>query len=138
MQNPANARAPAGTAAILSEKPRRGRLLELLTAPDLAPALAGALLAALRAKGVTAAELRGFAGAMRALARKPALPADLDAIDIVGTGGDSSGSLNLSTGAALLAAACGLPVVKHGNRSVTSRSGSADLIEQLGLRAAAR
>ena len=68
-----------------------------------------------------------------ALARKPALPGGLDAIDIVGTGGDSSGSLNLSTGAALLAAACGLPVVKHGNRSITSRSGSADLIEQLGL-----
>ena len=56
-----------------------------------------------------------------------------DAIDIVGTGGDSSGSFNLSTGAALLAAACGLPVVKHGNRSITSRSGSADLIEQLGF-----
>ena len=110
-----------------------GRLLEQLTAGDLAPALAGALLAAVRAKGVVAAELRGFADAMRSLARKPALPADLDAIDIVGTGGDFSGSLNLSTGAALLAASCGLPVVKHGNRSVTSKSGSADLIEQLGL-----
>lgn len=110
-----------------------GRLLEQLTAVDLAPALAGALLAAVRAKGVVAEELRGFAGAMRALARKPALPADLDAIDIVGTGGDFSGSLNLSTGAALLAASCGLPVVKHGNRSVTSQSGSADLIERLGL-----
>ncbi len=110
-----------------------GRLLEQLTAADVTPALAGALLAAVRAKGVVAAELRGFAAAMRALARKPELPPDLDAIDIVGTGGDFSGSLNLSTGAALLAASCGLPVVKHGNRSVTSRSGSADLIEQLGL-----
>jgi len=118
--------------AALSEV-EAGWLLEQLTAADVAPALAGALLAALRAKGVVAAELRGFAGAMRALARKPALPADLDAIDIVGTGGDFSGSLNLSTGAALLAAACGLPVVKHGNRSVTSKSGSADLIELLGL-----
>ncbi len=105
----------------------------MLTAPDLAPAMAGALLAALRAKGVTADEVRGFAGAMRALARKPNLPAALDAIDIVGTGGDASGSLNLSTGAALLAAACGLPVVKHGNRSISSRSGSADLIEALGF-----
>src|SRR5271154_5324999 len=101
-------------------------LLSMLTANDLAPAMAGALLAALRAKGVTAAEVRGFAGAMRALARKPAFPAAADAIDIVGTGGDSSGSLNLSTGAALLAAACGLPVIKHGNRSISSRSGSAD------------
>jgi anthranilate phosphoribosyltransferase len=108
-------------------------LLELLTTPDVAPAMAGALLAALRAKGVTAAEVRGFAGAMRSLARKPALPEALDAIDIVGTGGDASGSLNLSTGAALLAAACGLPVVKHGNRSISSRSGSADLIERLGF-----
>ncbi len=96
--------------------------------------MAGALLAALRTKGVTAAEVRGFAGAMRSLARKPALEAGLDAIDIVGTGGDASGSLNLSTGAALLAAACGLPVIKHGNRSISSRSGSADLIEQLGFR----
>ena len=108
-------------------------LLGQLTNPDLTPALAGALLAALRAKGITPAELRGFAGAMRALARKPALPSALDAIDIVGTGGDSSGSLNLSTGAALLAAACGLPVVKHGNRSISSRSGSADFVEALGL-----
>src|SRR6267154_4953886 len=108
-------------------------LLKTLTAPDLAPAMAGALLTALRAKGVTADEVRGFAGAMRALALKPALPEGIDAVDIVGTGGDGSGSLNLSTGAALLAAACGLPVVKHGNRSISSRSGSADLIEQLGF-----
>ena len=108
-------------------------LLGQLTVPELPPAMAGAVLAALRAKGVTAAEVRGFAGAMRRLARKPCLPSAPDAIDIVGTGGDSSGSLNLSTGAALLAAACGLPVVKHGNRSISSRSGSADLIEQLGF-----
>jgi anthranilate phosphoribosyltransferase len=110
-----------------------GTLLRMLTAPDLAPAMAGALLAALRAKGVTAEEVRGFAGAMRALAIKPALPTAIDAIDIVGTGGDGSGSLNLSTGAALLAAACGVPVVKHGNRSISSRSGSADLIEAIGF-----
>jgi anthranilate phosphoribosyltransferase len=108
-------------------------LMAKLTAPDLAPAMAGALLAALRTKGVTAAEVRGFAGAMRSLARQPQLPAALDAIDIVGTGGDASGSLNLSTGAALLAGACGLPVVKHGNRSISSRSGSADLMEALGF-----
>lgn len=109
------------------------QLLTALTSPDMAPALAGALLAALRAKGVTPAEVRGFAAAMRALARRLPLGEGLDAIDIVGTGGDASGSLNLSTGAALLAAACGLPVIKHGNRSITSRSGSADLLEQLGF-----
>jgi anthranilate phosphoribosyltransferase len=116
----------------LSEE-QAAALLESLTDPQMAAAVAGALLAALRAKGVTAAEVRGFAGAMRRLARKPELPAAPGAIDIVGTGGDGSGSLNLSTGAALLAAACGLPVVKHGNRSISSRSGSADLIERLGF-----
>jgi anthranilate phosphoribosyltransferase len=109
------------------------RLLGILTTGELAPALAGALLAAMRSKGVTPAEVRGFAGAMRTLARKPALPPAPDAIDIVGTGGDSSGSFNLSTGAALLTAAAGLAVIKHGNRSITSRSGSADFVEQLGL-----
>jgi anthranilate phosphoribosyltransferase len=110
-----------------------GQLLHSLTTPEITPAMAGAVLAALRTKGVTAAEVRGFAGAMRALARKPLLTPGLDAIDIVGTGGDASGSLNLSTGAALLTAACGLPVVKHGNRAISSRSGSADLIEALGF-----
>ncbi|HEX4153549.1 MAG TPA: anthranilate phosphoribosyltransferase [Steroidobacteraceae bacterium] len=115
------------------EESSAARLLEVLTGADLQPAMAGALLAAVRAKGLTPAEVRGFAGAMRALARKPALPEAADAIDIVGTGGDSSCSLNLSTGAALLTAASGVDVIKHGNRSITSRCGSADLIEQLGL-----
>src|SRR5579863_8295128 len=82
--------------ASLSE-PEAGQLLGTLTDAQLPPAMAGALLAALRAKGVTAAELRGFAGRMRALARRPALPALDRAVDIVGTGGDRSGSLNLST-----------------------------------------
>lgn len=108
-------------------------LLTALAASDMAPAMAGALLGALRAKGVTAAELRGLAAGMRALARRPRLPAGLQAVDIVGTGGDRSGSLNLSTGAALLAAACGLAVVKHGNRAVSSRAGSADVLESLGV-----
>lgn len=109
------------------------QLLRALTDSELAPALAGALLAALRAKGLTAAELRGFARGMRALARRPALGDVTDAVDIVGTGGDRSGSLNLSTGAALLAAACGLSVIKHGNRSISSRAGSADVLQALGL-----
>jgi len=109
-------------------------LLGLLTDAAMEAALAGALLTALRVKGVTAAEVRGFAAAMRARARKLDLPHSPDAIDLVGTGGDGSGSLNLSTGAALLTAACGMPVIKHGNRSISSRSGSADFIERLGLR----
>jgi len=118
--------------AHLSES-EAAELLSALTDASLAPAMAGALLAALRAKGVAAAELRGFAQRMRALARRPELPALADAVDIVGTGGDRSGSLNLSTGAALLAAACGVPVFKHGNRSISSRAGSADVLEALGL-----
>jgi anthranilate phosphoribosyltransferase len=110
------------------------RLLVDLTREDLAPALAAALLAALRAKGETAAELRGFATAMRSLARKPEIRTDGPLLDIVGTGGDGSGSLNLSTGASLLTAACGVPIAKHGNRSISSRSGSADMLEALGMR----
>jgi anthranilate phosphoribosyltransferase len=110
-----------------------GALLRALTADDLPPALAGAVLAALRAKGVTADELRGLAGMMCTLARQAELPRLPDMVDIVGTGGDRSGSLNLSTGAALLASACGLPVVKHGNRSISSRAGSADVLQALGL-----
>jgi anthranilate phosphoribosyltransferase len=110
-----------------------GDLLVALTDASVAPAMAGALLAALRSKGVTPAEVRGFAGAMRGLARRPVLPAGPPAVDVVGTGGDASGSFNLSTGASLLVAAMGVRVVKHGNRSVSSRSGSADLLEALGL-----
>lgn len=109
-------------------------LLRLLTDRETPPAMAGALLAALRSKGVVADEVRGFAQAMRRLARRPELPAGLGAIDIVGTGGDASGSLNISTGTALLTAACGVPVVKHGNRSISSRAGSADVLEALGLK----
>jgi anthranilate phosphoribosyltransferase len=108
-------------------------LLNLLTDAALPPAVAGAMLAGLRMKGVVAEEVRGFACAMRRLGRRPELAEGLDAIDIVGTGGDASGSLNLSTGAALLTAASGVKVIKHGNRSISSRSGSADLIERLGL-----
>ncbi len=109
-------------------------LLLALTDPTLPPALAGALLAALRAKGVTADELRGFARGMRGLARRPKLPDVGATVDVVGTGGDGSHTFNLSTGTALLAVACGAQVTKHGNRSVSSRSGSADLLEALGLR----
>ena len=109
-------------------------LLTQLTAPDTHPALTGAVLAALRAKGEVAAELRGFADGMRALALRPVIRAGTRAIDIVGTGGDASGSLSISTGTALLTAACGLPVIKHGNRSISSKCGSGDVLEALGVR----
>jgi len=108
-------------------------LLCALADGGIEPAMAGALLTALRIKGEAADEIRGFALAMRELSLKPALPPGEDYVDVVGTGGDGSGSLNLSTGSALLAAAAGAKVVKHGNRSISSRSGSADALAALGL-----
>jgi len=110
-----------------------GELLVALTDASMEPALAGAFLAALRAKGVTADEVRGFAKAMRSLARRPNLPAGAPLIDMVGTGGDSSGTFNLSTGASLLAASTGARIAKHGSTSITSRSGAADVLKALGL-----
>jgi anthranilate phosphoribosyltransferase len=107
--------------------------LKAMAEGNVDPAVAGGLLIALRCKGEAAAEIRGFATAMRELARRPEIPDGEPYVDIVGTGGDSSGSLNLSTGAALLAAASGLKVVKHGNRSISSRCGSADVLAALGL-----
>ncbi len=100
---------------------------------EMEPALAGALLAGLRAKGETPGEIRGFATAMREMAVRPEIPGGAPTVDVVGTGGDGSGSLNLSTGTALLSAACGVRVVKHGNRSISSKSGSADVLESLGM-----
>ena len=116
----------------LSEQEAHGLMVKLAEG-DMAPALAGALLAGLRAKGETADEIRGFATAMRELAVHPVIPEGAPTVDTVGTGGDGSGSLNLSTGTGLLAAASGARVVKHGNRSVSSRSGSADMLESLGM-----
>jgi anthranilate phosphoribosyltransferase len=120
------------TGQSLSEQ-EAGQLLEALTEPDVPAAVAGACLAALRCRGETAEEVRGFARALRALARRPVLPDVGPTLDIVGTGGDGSHTFNVSTGAALLAVAAGARVVKHGNRSISSRSGSADLLEALGL-----
>lgn len=107
--------------------------LRALTDADTSPAMAGAVLAALRAKGVVADELRGFATSMRALAKRPQLQAGTPLVDMVGTGGDGSGSFNLSTAAALLVAAMGIRVAKHGSTAVSSRSGSADVVRALGL-----
>ena len=95
--------------------------------------LMAAAFVALRFKGETSDELTGAALALRDAARAFPSP-DYPFADSCGTGGDCSGSINVSTAAGLLAAACGLPVVKHGNRSFTSRCGSADVLEALGAR----
>ncbi len=93
----------------------------------------GLLLTGLRLKGETAAEVAGAAEAMRRF--MVPLPVKRQGLlDTCGTGGDGSGTFNISTATALVVAACGVPVVKHGNRSVSSRSGSADVLEALGVR----
>jgi anthranilate phosphoribosyltransferase len=86
----------------------------------------------LRMRGETVDELAGFATAMRDRVGRVAAPDG--AIDVVGTGGDGSGTFNISTTAALVAAAAGVPVAKHGNRAITSKAGSADVLDALGIR----
>jgi anthranilate phosphoribosyltransferase len=91
-----------------------------------------ALLMGLRMRGETVDELAGFAAAMRE--RVTRVEAPEGAIDVVGTGGDGSGTFNISTTAALVTAAAGIPVAKHGNRAITSKAGSADVLDALGIR----
>jgi len=97
------------------------------------PAQIGGLLIGLRMKGETAAEITGAARAMRAKATPLSCPDRELAVDTCGTGGDGSGTVNVSTMAAIVTAAAGVRVAKHGNRSVSSRSGSADVLEKLGV-----
>jgi len=97
-----------------------------------APASLAALLAGLVMKGERPSEIVGFARAMREHAVKLSAPAG-DVFDTCGTGGDRSGTFNISSAAAIVVAACGVTVAKHGNRSVSSRCGSADVFEALGV-----
>ena len=108
-------------------------VFEVIMDGSATPAQIGGLLIALRMKGETAEELAGAARTMRARATPFACPEPESAVDTCGTGGDGSGSVNVSTMAAIVAAAAGARVAKHGNRALSSRSGSADVLEALGV-----
>ena len=108
------------------------RALDLLSAGTATPVQMGAFLMALRVRGETVSELTGAARLMRA--RMTSVDAPPGSVDIVGTGGDSHGTYNVSTCAALVAAGAGLSVAKHGNRSVSSLSGASDVLTALGVR----
>jgi anthranilate phosphoribosyltransferase len=99
---------------------------------EATPAQIGGLLVGLRAKGETADEIAGFAEAMAAHVVR-VTPSRSPLVDVVGTGGDGAGTFNISTAAALVAAAAGAAVAKHGNRAASSACGSADVLEQLGI-----
>ncbi len=104
---------------------------DIIMSGDATPAQIGAFLMALRVRGETVDEITGAARIMRAKAHGIDAPAD--AIDIVGTGGDAKGTLNVSTGASFVVAACGVPVAKHGNRALSSKTGAADVLTALGV-----
>lgn len=110
-------------------------LMHRILAGEAADVEIAALLGAMAGRGETAAEIAGFAQALRAAATHlPLTEAErAEVVDTCGTGGDGSGSFNVSTAAALVAAAAGAKIAKHGNRAITSRCGSADVLEALGV-----
>lgn len=114
----------------LSREEATGAMEELMTG-EATGAQIGAFLAALRIKGETVEEIAGLATVMRAKVRP--VQTKQPVVDTCGTGGDASGTINISTAAALVAAGAGLTVAKHGNRAMTSRCGSADVLEALGV-----
>src|SRR5438132_2634621 len=104
---------------------------DIIMSGNATPSQIGAFLMGLRVRGETVDEITGAARIMRAKAL--AIDAPPGTIDTVGTGGDGSGTFNISTASALVAAGCGVPVAKHGNRAFSSKSGAADVLSALGV-----
>ena len=119
----------AGGEALSVEEAREA--FDVIMSGAATPSQIGGFLMALRVRGETVAEITGAVTTMRA--KMLPVEAPEDAIDIVGTGGDASGTHNISTCAALVVAACGVPVAKHGNRALSSKSGAADVLSALGV-----
>src|SRR6187399_2136377 len=109
------------------------RIMRLIMSGELSPVMTAALITGLRVKKETIGEITAAAQVMREFATKVEVKDKTHLVDIVGTGGDGSHTFNISTCAMFVAAACGARVSKHGNRSVSSKSGSADVLEALGL-----
>lgn len=123
------AKAASGAALTREES---AHAFDRMMSGEATPSQMGGLLMALRVRGETADEIAGAATTMRAKMTRVAAPPD--AIDVVGTGGDASGSYNISTCAAFIVAGAGVPVAKHGNRALSSKSGAADVLTALGVR----
>ena len=104
---------------------------EIIMSGNATPAQIGAFLMALRLRGETVAEITGAARTMRS--KVTGIEAPAGAMDIVGTGGDGKGTLNISTASAIVTAACGVPIAKHGNRALSSKTGAADVLTALGI-----
>ncbi len=104
---------------------------DIIMSGEATPAQIGALLMAMRVRGETVAEITGAVRAMRA--RMTAIEAPAGAIDVCGTGGDGAGTLNVSSAVTFVLAGCGVPVAKHGNRALSSRTGGADVLTALGV-----
>ena len=123
--------AKVATGATLSRE-EAASAFDRMMSGEATPSQLGGLLMALRVRGETIDEITGAVSAMRAKMLKVKAPPN--AIDVVGTGGDGSGSVNVSTCAALIVAGAGVPVAKHGNRALSSRSGAADVLAALGVK----
>ena len=123
--------AKAASGAMLS-RDEAATAFDRMMSGEATPSQMGGLLMALRVRGETVDEITGAVSAMRAKMTKVAAPPE--AIDVVGTGGDASGSYNISTCAAFIVAGAGVPVAKHGNRALSSKSGAADVLTSLGIK----